>query len=147
MIHYILFGIFPTKDQCMQSTSASNACALQVVRGQTKPMSQYNNCSLLDKGHTKNRQRMDKGQDRIPCTWETSPALCLPFVYSLSLLCLVKNNWRTVTHLLFSRSLSAKHMRLMHSCSACVSSCPQCLLAQSHSVFPRQRPGTVSHVV
>ena len=104
----------------MWSTSALNACALQVVTGQTKPMSQSNNHSLLDKGHTKNRQRIDKGQDRIPCTWETSPVLCLPFVYSLSLLCLVKNNWRTVTHLLFSRSLSAKHMHSMHSYSACV---------------------------
>ena len=124
----------------MWSTSALNACALQVVTGQTKPMSQFNNHSLLDKGRTKNRQRMDKGQDRIPCTWETSPALCLPFVYSLSLLCLVKNNCRTVTHLLFGRLLPAKLMHLTYSCSACIGSCPPvivngCIVGHAHNLI------------
>ena len=115
------------KDWCMWSTSGLHACALQLVTGQTKPVSQLYNHPLLDKGGTKSRQRADKEQEKFPRCRESWPALCPSFVYSLCVLCLAKNSCWTVTWALFGLWLPAEHMCLMHLCSACISLCPQCM--------------------
>ncbi|KAJ7754193.1 hypothetical protein DFH07DRAFT_773844 [Mycena maculata] len=59
---------------------------LKYHRGQKPTHPGFTCVSLMwsrDKGGTKNRQRMDKGQDKILSTWESCPALCICLFFPL----------------------------------------------------------------